>query len=53
MNYEAFKTAAAKFTVAELRCDVPPSDDLIDFMETVGLKRYERFVLRFVAESKL
>ncbi len=50
MTYAEFRAAviAAGWTMAELRFDVPsdPHDVLLDFVESVGMARYERYVLR-------
>jgi hypothetical protein len=53
MTYTAFHSAvqSAGWTLAELRCDVPPSGALTRFMEQVGLNRYERFVLRIALDA--
>jgi hypothetical protein len=46
MTYKEFRDAvkAAGWTEEQLRCDVPPSEALLAFMEAVGLDRYERYV---------
>ena len=53
MNYAAFKKAvlSSGWTVAQLRCDVPPTADILDLMDVVGLNKYEKFVLKFIAEG--
>lgn len=35
------------WTADQLLCNVPASDNLIGFMDRVGLARYERYVMRF------
>jgi len=51
-GYRAFVQAieAADYTLAQLRCDVPPSDGLLALMDQVGLARYESYVLRWERE---
>jgi hypothetical protein len=34
------------WTLAQLRCDVRPTEDLLALMDELGLDRYERYVLR-------
>ncbi len=48
MTYTKFKERVkqAGWTLAELRCDVPPSDAILAFIGEVG-KKYETYVLRF------
>lgn len=49
-----FKTAkehasdilAGKYTLAQLRCEVPPSDELLECMQTIGLNRYEKLIMK-------
>jgi hypothetical protein len=53
MRYEAFKmlVAANGWTLAQLRCDEPPADDLLEAMDEVGLGAWEKYVLRLERES--
>ena len=54
MSYTQFKAFVFKkgWTTAQLRCDVPPTDELLAFMDSVGLNRYESFVIRLEKESQ-
>jgi hypothetical protein len=49
-DFEAFRQATAGRTLAELRCDVPPADDLLNLMDRFGLERWEQFVSRLESE---
>lgn len=51
MTYQAFlKTVLDNgWRLSQLRCDEPPSDALLAFMDQVGLARYERYVKRLEA----
>ena len=54
MTYAEFRRWAIEggYTSRELRCDdAPPSDELLEVMDRVGLAKYETFVNRFAAES--
>ncbi len=48
MNFKTFLTAAKSkgFTFEQLRCDVPVTADLLEFMGEVGMDRYETFMGR-------
>ena len=52
MTYAAWKTmiAAAGWTFAQLRCDVPPDAEMLEAMDTVGLDVWEHYVLRLEKE---
>jgi hypothetical protein len=53
MRYEAFVRLVAKkgWTLGQLRCDVRPTEELLEAMTTIGLDRWERFVLRWERAS--
>ena len=53
-TFKQFKTAAAGMgmTMPELRCDIPPTRKILDFMQEVGTDNYERFVLRMEREQE-
>ncbi len=53
MKYEAFRRMAFSkgWTLAQLRCDVPPSDVILAAINAVGLSRWERFVTRLQREA--
>jgi hypothetical protein len=36
-----------RWSLAELRCDKPPTDQLLDLMDRLGLAKYESFVMRW------
>lgn len=48
MTYKEFLAEVQKqgLSLAQLRCDVPPSESVLDLIEDVG-PDYERFVMRF------
>ncbi len=48
MTFKQFKDLVLSrgWSLAELRCDVPPSPDILDLIEQIGLKRYEAYVRR-------
>lgn len=50
MSYTTFcqRINAAGWTCEQLRCDVQPSEELLEFMDEVGLLRYERYVRRYI-----
>jgi hypothetical protein len=52
MTFKQFKAAvkAAGWTVAQVRCDVPPPEALLDLIDRVG-PDYERFATRYVTEE--
>ena len=54
MRYADFKALVAKmgWTMPQLRCDEPPTEDLLVLMDALGLDRYERFVLALQAERQ-
>jgi hypothetical protein len=55
MNYDEFKALvlANGWTIRQLRSDdAPPSPELLDLMDRIGLVRYERFVLRLQREAQ-
>jgi hypothetical protein len=54
MNYATFKRRVQEngWTLSQLRCDEPPTDELLAVMDTLGLEKYERFVLRLEAETR-
>jgi hypothetical protein len=39
------------WTLAALRCDVPPTDELLAVMDQIGLAKYEAFVRRVEREG--
>ena len=45
MSYKQFvaNVESRGWTIAQLRCDVPPTQEILDFIDEVGLV-YERFV---------
>lgn len=51
-TYAGFKARveAAKISLAELRCDVPPTQAVDDLMDDAGLAAYERHVARYERE---
>lgn len=52
--YEAFRRVVTEkgWTLAQLRCDsAPPSPEMWEVMERVGLADWERFVLRLEREA--
>lgn len=53
MTFAAFRlhVFAAKWSLAALRCEVPPTAGLLDFMDRVGAGTYERFVVRLQQEA--
>jgi hypothetical protein len=52
MSYQEFRRAAERkgFTHEQLRCNVPVSPALLEFMGEVGMSRYERFMDRMDRE---
>jgi hypothetical protein len=52
-TYGQFKARvkAMGLTLEQLRCDVRPTQEILDLMEEVGPDRYERLVLRFEKEA--
>lgn len=54
MRYDQFKAMVADkgWTLAQLRCDTPPSDDLLELMAVLGLAKYEQFVMRLRKEQE-
>ncbi len=53
MNYGTWRKQvfAARWTMAQLRCDVPPSQEMLDFMEEVGLDYWQKFVQRLQRDA--
>ncbi len=53
MTQKQFETEATRrgFTLTQLRCDVRPSPELLEFMDEVG-GRYEQFVTRLANKGK-
>ncbi len=53
MSYQEFRqrVLAAGWTIAQLRCDVPPSRAILDLMDEVGLDCWERYVNRMERKS--
>lgn len=53
MTQKQFETEATRrgFTLTQLRCDIRPSPELLDFIDTVG-PRYETFVTRMANKGK-
>lgn len=49
MTYAAFKRLVLwhGYTLAQLRCDVRPTREILDLIERVGHERYERYVLLY------
>ena len=55
MTYKDFCQTVAEhgWTVADLRCDnAPPSEELLEIMDVLGLDKYEAFVVRFEKGQK-
>lgn len=54
MQYNAFLKLVAenRWTLADLRCEVRPSEELLEVMGQVGLDRYEEFVTRFEEDGQ-
>jgi hypothetical protein len=54
MTYAAFcKLVKARgWTVAQLRCDVPPTEELLALMDRLGLATYERYVAARALEDR-
>ena len=52
MRYSDFKTWVDEnaLSVPVLRCDVPPSQIVLDMMEEIGLGEYEHHVERMIEE---
>ncbi len=48
MTFREFVEMVAlhRWTMAQLRCDVPPSEALLEAIDEVGADRWERYVLR-------
>ena len=54
MKYAAFcELVIGRWTLAELRGDVPMPEDVLELTDVVGLNRYEAFVLRMEREGKV
>jgi hypothetical protein len=54
MTYAEFKKVVAEkgWTVPVLRSDsAPPTRELLDLMDELGLKKYEQFVMRYEREQ--
>lgn len=51
MTLNEFRRRAASISTAELRCEIPPTEAVLELMDEVGLNRYERYVLK-VEESR-
>ena len=54
MTYTEFKkwVAGMGLTLAQLRCDdAPPTSQMLEVMDRIGLATYERFVGRLQRES--
>jgi hypothetical protein len=54
MHYVTFRAIVRQkgWTLAQLRCDVRPSQALTDFMSVLGLECYENYVLRLEREER-
>lgn len=54
MTYEEFLSEIEKhdLSLAELRCDVPPSEIVLDLIEDVG-PNYERFVMQYATVNEV
>lgn len=54
MPYADFKRLVKGmcWTLPQLRCDEPPSEDLLVLMDAIGLGRYEQLVLAWQAEQQ-
>ncbi len=52
-TYQAFRRLAfgKGWTLAQLRCDVPPTDDILAAMDATGIAAWERFVTRLQREA--
>lgn len=54
MTYAEFKAIVREhgWTIRQLRSDdAPPTPELLELMDRIGLARYERFVLRLQQEG--
>lgn len=54
MKYEEFKKLVKEkcWTIADLRCDnAPPTEELLEVMDQMGLEKYERYVLKLETEG--
>jgi hypothetical protein len=54
MTYAQFKklVKASGWSIPYLRSEkAPPGNDLLELMDSIGLNKYERFVLRFEREA--
>jgi hypothetical protein len=54
MTYREFKRLVqeAGWTLAEMRFDVRPPEELLRLLDRLGLKKYERFVLKWQTEME-
>lgn len=52
MTLSHFAAEAKKngWTLAQLRCDVPPTEKLLAFMDRIGLDAYESLVTRYAQQ---
>lgn len=46
MTYREWLLAVEGYTLSQLRCDEPPTPDLLDLIDLVGMDRWERYVGR-------
>jgi hypothetical protein len=51
MTYKQFLALVAKqgWTLAQLRCDEPPTPELLEALDRIGLNRWECYVRRYEA----
>jgi hypothetical protein len=40
------------WTLGQLRCDAPPTEELLEAMDRIGLATWEKYVLRWERESQ-
>jgi hypothetical protein len=54
MRYEAWKALvrASGWTPGQLRCDEPPTDEMLEAMDRAGLDAWERYVRRLEREGE-
>lgn len=50
MTYQGFKLMARRWTLAQLRCDEPPTEELLAFIARLG-EDYEPYVQRYEREA--
>ena len=54
MKYEAFKELVKSkgWTIQQLRCDVPPNDELLALIDSMELTWYERYLQWYEKEQQ-